>query len=46
MADRKINFAVNLPLNLFHATTANADIGSLKSLHAFLKNVCTHASEI
>ena len=29
-------FAVNLPLKLFPATIANADIGSLKSLHKFL----------
>ena len=29
-------FAVNLPLKLFRATVANADIESLKSLHAFL----------
>ena len=35
-------FAVNLPLKLFPATVANADIGSLKSLHTlFDKNVCT-----
>ena len=26
-------FAVNLPLKLFRATVANADTGSLKSLH-------------
>ena len=37
MPDRKIIFAVNLPLKLFPATVANADIGSLKSLHTFLK---------
>ena len=30
-------FAVNLPLKLFHATVANVDIGSLKSLQTFLK---------
>ena len=42
MPDRKINFfALYLPLKLFGATVANADIGSLKSLHTFLKNVCT-----
>ena len=29
-------FAVNLPLKLFRATVAPADIGSLKSLHTFL----------
>ena len=34
-------FAVNLPFKLFRATVANADIGSLKSLHTFLKTVCT-----
>ena len=36
MPDGKINFlffAVNLPSKLFRATIANADIGSLKSLH-------------
>ena len=32
-------FAVHLPLKLFRATVANADIGSFKSLHPFLKNV-------
>ena len=34
-------FAANLPLKLFPATVANANIGSLKSLHTFLQNVCT-----
>ena len=29
-------FAVNLSLKLFRVTIANADIGSLKSLHTFL----------
>ena len=29
-------FTVNLPLKLFRGTVANADIGSLKSLHTFL----------
>ena len=33
---RKSIFVVNLPLKLFPATIANADIGSLKSLHTFL----------
>ena len=43
----KSNFAVNLPINLFHATVANADIGSLKSLHTFLTQVFVpYASEI
>ena len=42
MANRKIIFAVNLPLKLFRAAVANADIESLKSLHTFLKkNGCT-----
>ena len=35
-------FAVNLPLKLFPATVANADIGSLKSLHTFLKKCLYH----
>ena len=35
-------FAVNLPLKLFRATVANADIGSLKSLHTFLKKCLYH----
>ena len=40
-------FAANLPLKLFHSTVANADIGSLKSLHIFLtKMFVPHASEI
>ena len=34
-------FGANLPLKPFPATVANVDIGSLKSLHTFLKNVCT-----
>ena len=33
----KTLFAVNLPLKLFRTTVANADIGSLKPLHTFLK---------
>ena len=36
------SFAVNLPLKPFPATVANADIGSLKSLHAFLKTYLYH----
>ena len=36
----QIIFAVNLPLKL-HATVANADDGSLKSLHIFLRK-CLH----
>ena len=31
------NFAQNVPLKLFPATVANPDIGSVKSLHIFLK---------
>ena len=34
-------FAENFPLKLLRATVANTDIGNLKSLHTFLKNVCT-----
>ena len=34
-------FAVNLSSKLFSLTTANADVGSLKShLHTLLKNIC------
>ena len=41
-------FAVILPLKLFRVAVANVDIGNLKSLYTFLKNVCSllHASEI
>ena len=35
-------FAVNLPLKLFRTTVANADIGSLKSLHTFLRKCLYH----
>ena len=37
--DQKINFCSKFAINLklFHATVANADIGSLKSLHTFLE---------
>ena len=35
-------FAVNLPLKLLRATVANADIGSLNSLHTFLKKCLYH----
>ena len=38
----KAFFAVNFPLKLFPATVANADIGSLKSLHTFLKQCLYH----
>ena len=40
-------FTVNLPLELFRVTIANADIESLKSLHTFLKKMFVpHASKI
>ena len=42
MHDRKIIFAVNLPLKLFHATVVNADIGSLKSLHTLFDKYLDH----
>ena len=35
-------FAVNLPLKLFRATIANADIESLKFLHTFLAKCLYH----
>ena len=35
-------FAVNLPLKLFPATVANADIGSLKSLHTLFNKYLDH----
>ena len=35
-------FAVNLPLKLFRAAIANADIGSLKSLHTLFDNYLDH----
>ena len=38
----KYFFAVNMPLELFPATVANADIGNVKSLHTFLKNYFYH----
>ena len=38
----KLIFAVNLPLNSFHATVANADIESLKSLNTFLTKCLYH----
>ena len=37
----KIIFPINLPLKLFCGNAANADIGSLKSLHTFL-NKCLY----
>ena len=42
MSDRKINFAVNLPLKLFRATVVNADTESLKSLHTFFDTYFDH----
>ena len=39
---RKSIFAANLPVKLFPATVANADIGSLKSLHTFLRKCLFH----
>ena len=40
---QKINiFAVNLPLKLFLATVANADMGSLKSLHTIPLKMFVH----
>ena len=42
MPDRKIIFAVNLPLKLFRTIIANADIESLKSLHTFLTKCLYH----
>ena len=35
-------FAVNLPFKLFPATVANADIGSLKSLHTLFDKYLDH----
>ena len=35
-----------MPLKLFRATVANADIGSLKSFQTFLKMLLPYASEI
>ena len=37
----KSMFAVKLPFKLFRATFANADIGSLNSLHTF-RNQCLY----
>ena len=34
-------FVVKLPLKLIPATVAIADVESIKSLHTFLKHVCT-----
>ena len=38
----KLIYAVNLPLKLFPATVANADIGSLKSLHTLFGMYLDH----
>ena len=47
MSDRKINFCSKFAFKLFRATVANIDIGSLKSLHTFLKKYfLPYASEI
>ena len=42
MPDRKINFAVNFPLKLLHATVANAGTRSLKSLHTLFDTYLGH----
>ena len=39
---RKSIFALNLPLKLFPATGANAEIESLKFLHTFFKTCLYH----
>ena len=40
---RNINFcSINLTLKLFRVTVADADIGSLKSLHTFLDKFLYH----
>ena len=38
----KISFSVNLPLNFFSATIANAYTGSLKSLHTLFDTYLDH----
>ena len=42
MPNRKINFALNLPLKLSRATVANADHGRLKSLHTLFGMYLDH----
>ena len=42
MPDRKINFAVNLPLRLFRATVANAYTVSLDSLRTLFATYLNH----
>ena len=42
MSDRKMNFAVNLQLELFSATVENADTGRLKSLHTLFDTYFNH----
>ena len=39
--DQKINFCSKFAAKLFCVTIINADIESLKSLHTFLKNICS-----
>ena len=42
MCDRKLIFAVYLPLKPFRVTVASSDIESQKSLHTFLKTYLFH----
>ena len=42
MPDRKIIFCSKFAVKIFRATIANADIGSLKSLHTFFKQCLYH----
>ena len=42
MRDRNSSFVVNLLLKLFRATVANADTGSLKSLHTLFDTHLDH----
>ena len=42
MPDRKINFCSKFAIKTPPDTIANADIGSLKSLHTFLKTCLYH----
>ena len=42
MPDRKINFCSKLPLKLFPATVADADIGSLKFFHTLFDTYLDH----
>ena len=45
MPDREINFCSKVAIKLLRATVSNADIGSLKSLHTFLKK-CLHHMQV